>query len=564
MWVKKIPPEFLFIYIFLMILGISLIVIAIFAHPLGLALDTRWAYGQWTLLSFGLLTFLVGFGLLLWPCSNVLGYKLVLGLNQLWVKVQQDFLQSRLAVSIGSRWSDLVESRIGYFIVSKSSSLLKSTIHTRRGIWLELSITMGLILLSIFTAVFIINNITNEPLSDFKEYYQRAVNYADGKNIYTILKPIGYPIILGNWFKLTNNDSVENAKLLNIIFFAISLLILSIFSFKSRIPARARIGFIAWISLCPTIIFFTNVLGVETTSLLVMILISYVYLVIRGRELVKVILLGILIGVLSSLKSYFVFFPAVILFVDLITTRNVSISLRNFLITTSVFFITILPFVVENYNRTGHFIVVPSNMNIVIYINNNNENLYGGWMSLTDVIPSTELIQRFQEINKNYGESCYECVNLYGKYGIRWIFYHPKEFITLGILRLNRIFFSPGMINWAVHQHVCMDSSCDEKVLKRNINLLQSISDTIMYIFSGLLAVLLLKYTSVIFTTLLNRKNIDRLLGFSFFAVLFQICVYFIGEGQPRYIHSFIFFGSLIVLHYVVNKGKAESPEAII
>jgi hypothetical protein len=82
-----------------------------------------------------------------------------------------------------------------------------------------------------------------------------------------------------------------------------------------------------------------------------------------------------------------------------------------------------------------------------------------------------------------------------------------------------------------------------------------------IFIFSSCLVFLTAFYSLDIFRTLLRKTFINRFMGYSFFGILFQLGIYFFGEGQPRYIHTFILFGSLLFLYTMSKRVRVSLIE---
>jgi hypothetical protein len=418
-----------------------------------------------------------------------------------------------------------------------------------------------IISISLVIALLIITGIPNEPISDFSFYHQAAVKYSSGQDYYSLTKPMGYPILLGSWYKSTDTQSVLSGKFLNLLLFSLSLITLYIFARKLDVPSPNKYIFLCLVAFNPILLFFNNVLGVETASFLVLTWISYTYLMVSGRQLIQVVLLGILIALLVTLKPYFIILPAVLFLIDIATGRKITGSFSRLAITYTVLLLVVSPFAVENFQRTGNLQLVPSNSEIVLYINNNDDNIHGGYLSFSAITPPAELLLDFELIGKEYEDRCPECVKIYGKYARQWIINNLDQFIILGILRWGRIFYYPGTITWAVNQNTCLEPPCGDTYYRRFINFLIRGSDMMIFIFSSCLVFLTAFYSLDIFRTLLRKTFINRFMGYSFFGILFQLGIYFFGEGQPRYIHTFILFGSLLFLYTMSKRVRVSLIE---
>lgn len=420
----------------------------------------------------------------------------------------------------------------------------------------EIVLTIMILSFSLSIAILIVLFIPNEPASDFSFYYQTAIKFADKQPFYSLTKPMGYPILLGAWYKLTNTQTVLSGKVLNLIMFGLSLLMLGLLSRHIKTPAVSKYIFLGLVSFNPVLLFFTNVLGVETATLLILTLISYVYLIFSGKHLIQLVSLGVLIGILATLKSYFLVLPIVLFVIDVTTGRRIIVSLARFLVISAIFLIMISPFIVKNYKLTGNLILLPNNSDIVLYINNNDNNIHGGYMKLSDITPQVELLNELEHIQKQYGDTCPECIKLYGKYAKKWIFTNPTEFLVLGTLRWGRIFFYPGMVTWAVNQNTCSEPPCGDLEFRRILNFLQRVSDFFMFILSSILVLLVTFFIIDIPRTVFRGASLDPTLGYSFFMILFQLVVYYFGEGQPRYIHTFVLFGMILLFYTLESKVK--------
>lgn len=205
--------------------------------------------------------------------------------------------------------------------------------------------------------------------------------------------------------------------------------------------------------------------------------------------------------------------------------------------------LVVMPWTIRNYQKFDRFIPVSYNSGYILYINNNDENVHGGWMDHTTISAPESLIEAMAAEVEDHGASIKTSPNLellMKPYAVDWISSHPIEFLKLGVLRIDATYFSGS---WDITANAMNDfkfdpetSSVDAFSFQRNINLLVAVSDIFMALISSFGAVFVFINIWRILKNLFNKRV--RLESFMVVPVLnlaFFSLIYFIYEGQPRY-----------------------------
>lgn len=108
--------------------------------------------------------------------------------------------------------------------------------------------------------------IPNQPVSDFKGYYNLALSIYRGISLYQAglgWQGMGYPVILGFFFRLIGHAGILTAKGFNVFISACTLVIF--YLAIKKMTDRISIVFMAYtiLALLPNYIAYNNVLGTE-------------------------------------------------------------------------------------------------------------------------------------------------------------------------------------------------------------------------------------------------------------------------------------------------------------
>lgn len=414
----------------------------------------------------------------------------------------------------------------------------------------------ALTIVGIYLRYFSISRIVNEPKSDFLSYYNRAVNFAANLDYYTITKPMGYPILLGGWFKLTQDTSIFNAKLFNFILSILTLIGIYFLCRQLKLNSRQSLIIFATFSICPMVFLYVNVLGVETITIFFITIFLNAFFAKSLKWQIRYLLIGLISGILATFKSYFLTFPIVVIVLELVNLyfgkeQLTKKYLVGFVCMISAMGITLLPSIIKNYSIIHEFVPVSTNANHVLYLNNNDLSL-GGNITIKTIFKDENQITKIGLIESKFPsreEIDFHRDNLYGEFAIEWIGSHPKEFTKLGFLRLSRVFLSSGA-EWAISD-MAKGSSSNISVHRLFI-LLQNYYSFFKYLLVVALFLFILNHIHLL---TFARKYIHPLSLLIILVTLWQTAVYFVGEGQGRYFQTFIPFAILALPYFLDGKS---------
>ena len=408
----------------------------------------------------------------------------------------------------------------------------------------------SVIFLSMILKIWWINNIPLSPLYDFETFYKVAVNLFNGEG-FTLdgypwaFQSYGYPLFLSLFFRLVNNSSIFTAKVFNVICSTLTIpFIYLIFNKAFNNKKVVWFSFILF-AFIPNNLIYTNVLGSEILSVLLLSMIVCMNLYITEKNKIgNFIIQGILVGLLSLVKPFFMAYPVVLIFIYLLKEKKILPVLKIGVSLVIGFIVIMIPSTIKNYMAFGKVFPISYNGGYTLYINNNSENTRGTWMNAFNVPASDEFKQELAEVGFIYDvdhltEKTQNLRNAYSgdifkKEAFKWIITHPGEFITLGCLRVVNVFFdgASDVKLWGfenLEQMTVMQN--------RGFKVFMGFANAIIYVISA----------SFIFILLLNIKNIflkktDILVLITVWSMLFFYAVYFVVEGQARYNFPTIFF----------------------
>lgn len=425
------------------------------------------------------------------------------------------------------------------------------------------------IILSTILRVWWINNIPLSPLYDFETFYKVAVNLFEGKG-FTLngypwgFQSYGYPLFLSLFFRLVNDCSLFTAKVFNLICSVATLpFVYLIFNKVFNKKTVVWLCFIVFAFL-PNNLIYINVIGSEVLSVLLLSIIICMNLYMSEKNKVyNFIGQGVLVGILSLVKPFFMAYPIVLTFIYFIKEKHWKKTLIVAVSLVAGFLVIIIPSTIKNYMAFGKAFPISYNGGYTLYINNNSLNVRGTWMNAFLVPATDEFKQELAEVGFIYDvdhqtEKEQNLRNAYSgdifkKEAIKWIVSHPGEFITLGCLRIVNVFFdgASDVSLWGFE-----DLGRMTIMQNRLFKVFMGFADTIIYVISA----------SFIFVLILNIKNIflkktDISILLTVWSVLFFYAVYFVIEGQARYNFPTLFllmicFGWLF--EKVLDKGGSK------
>lgn len=408
----------------------------------------------------------------------------------------------------------------------------------------ELILFVLITIAAIALRIFWVLKIPNTPIYDFQTYHEIAVNIATGyghsfQGEAIAFQGMGYPTALGLFYQLIGETSVLWGKAFNVILSTLTLfLAYPIFrkltkSWKLSIAAYALTAFL------PNYIAYVSVIGAEVFLAFLFAAVIYLQLATFNKW-VRWPLLGIFIGLAALTKPVFLVYPVVAAAVHYLREKNLKETMAFVLTTVLLMAVTVAPWTYRNYQKYDAFIPVSYNSGYVLYLNNNANNVNGGWMPLKDAAASPQLRAQIDEIlehGKRSEKLAYELDPLLKAEGKRWILAHPLEFAKLGILRVQTTFFNgawdigswamnglyPGTPFWTVE-------------LERDLKAFRAVSDALLNSMNGLaFAFVLLAAIPVVRSLFRREEKLPVGMILPTVNVSFFILIYFVFEGQARY-----------------------------
>lgn len=406
----------------------------------------------------------------------------------------------------------------------------------KKDIYYKVVLITGLIA-SILWIVFV----DTKPFSDFKYYYDLAVDIANGLPWGDTYTSVGYSIVLGGIFKLFG-ASVINAKVFNLILaFVSNICFLSILD-KIDINEKGRKIIFALFVFMPNNIFYNSILATEILFTTILLITTNIYF---SNIKYKYVYIGILTGLNTMIKPFFVVFALAVFLADLLKEKQLIISIKNSLIILIIAMTVISPWIYRNTKLVGEPTYVSNNGGIVLYINNNSQNDRGRWMAASDVENSIVITEEYKNANMT------EKNKMLASSAKKWIKSHPIEFMKLGFKRLFNTYFVGDDIVYSTN-----GSTLSEYTK----SILYSITNNIRNIIFVPAIIYILIYSVVILYAVIFRK-VHILNKFRIYVIiLFYMftSIYFITEGQGRYafpeifimVYCFYHFMSFAILKY--------------
>ena len=414
--------------------------------------------------------------------------------------------------------------------------------NKRQGLTLGIFVVLGTLL-----RLWFIFNIPTEQLYDFDTYYQLAVNVSTGQG-YTLG---GYPVAwqgmlystaLGIVFKIVGSTSVLIPKMLNIVMSEMTVVLC--FYIMKRIYDKplAVWSVVTLITFMPQQVAYCNVVGTEIEASFLLIL-SLTLMLMPMKKHYKSLALGIMSALLSLSKPFFLAFPILIGVYLWLRYKNLKGALVQGLIVFGVMWLIILPWSVRNLQKYDRFIPVSYNSGFNLYINNNAQNVHGGWMDYHEIEKPEALAEAIESEVLSHGDSVKTSPNLevmMKPYAKKWIVSHPVEFLKLGVIRTHATYFGGAwdVSAWTMNKWVYDEatSGVDVYTFQRNLNLIRAISDILLAfvsVFGGLFV--FINIGRILKHLFHKTKRLSDTMLIPVLPLAFVSLVYFVYEGQPRY-----------------------------
>ena len=351
-------------------------------------------------------------------------------------------------------------------------------------------------------------------------------------------------------FRLTGTSSIFAGKVFNVILSILTMPVIFTLVYRWTKNFIISVCVLALIAILPNYIAYTNLLGTEVLFVFLFSSILLVQTINFRNKYIRYIILGILIGILASIKANFMVYPIILIITDWLKNKNVKEAVLGFLIVSIFTAIAISPWTILNFKNFDRIIPVSYNGDVVLYINNNSENQSGKYMDVGKVPASDEFLQKFEEIGVEYGVISDANANaLYGEEAEKWIKANPIQFIKLGILRVGNVFFKGAndILYFSMVEFIA-----NEEISQRTINTFQFLIGLIVYVLSSV--TLLYSCISVFFVlkNLINKKvKIGYIYTTPTINFFFIALVHFFFEGQSRYIFPILFLMSIATVYVV-------------
>lgn len=424
-----------------------------------------------------------------------------------------------------------------------------------------------IVLIGLFARVWWIRTIPTEQLYDFDAYYRIAVNIFEGKGFTYQGAPIAFQGMFYSWslgilFKLFGTSSVAFAKWLN-VFYSVLTIILTwriVLVFTKGKKNSDTLGLVAMgiVALMPHHIAYCNTTGTETFMAFLLALLIWV----QGSSMnakVKYPALGILTGLCALTKPFYMAFPIIIAFCEWMLEKDFKKTLLKGVTVWLIMAAVIAPWTIRNYKAFGRFIPISYNSGFNLYINNNPNNVHGGWMSFKDLYKTPEI----QDIIDTHLENGRKSIKLASDievdlkpHAMNWITSNPIEFAKLGLIRVHSTYFNGAwdVDAWTMNKLAEKPTDLTAKEVERNRNSFRALNDILLGVLSGFSFIFVLMGIPAVVLSIFSFKNTLKLgTVLMFMHLAFPSLVFFVYEGQPRYNHSLLF---IMVMVFVISADK--------
>ncbi|MHC1683179.1 MAG: hypothetical protein AB6733_09560 [Clostridiaceae bacterium] len=410
---------------------------------------------------------------------------------------------------------------------------------------------LNIYIFSLIIGIALMILINTQPFSDFQYYYNLASQIGDNQSFGNTYTSIGYSIILGYIFKITGS-SIIIAKLFNLVLYSILGILAYLIIKNIPLPERKRRIFYSLYMLFPTNLIYLNLLGSEILFTLILMVLVYIYMIKEFKY--KNITVGLIVGLGTIIKPFFIIFPFVILVYRMIIKEPLKKSIVDLIITLIVLCTVVSPLIIRNTLYNNKLTFVSNNGGIVLYINNNSENTLGRWMRAEDVADSVVLKEEY--INADMTEKN----KMLSTAAKQWIKSHPIDFLELGTKRILNTYLAPDDIfyifNGTKFQIQFTSISDYFGYIKNNfsvytmVNLILVFVTAIFKIVVFLPALIYMVYLTIKnLINIIKGKKVDSTLILFLGTFYMFTIIYFVTEGQGRYAFPLNF----IFIYYFVN-----------
>ena len=398
-------------------------------------------------------------------------------------------------------------------------------------------------------------------LFDFANYHMVARNIALGYGHTMHGLPVawqgsGYPLVLGMFYRLVGTATVRAGQWLNVVF-SMGTLVFATLIYRKVFSAKGfyllALGITAFL---PQYIAYVNVLGTEVFFTLVLAVLIWAQLYLLDDKVtlkwqtISLVFIGVLTGVATLTRPFMLAYPVILGVLSYSRNKQIKRALAYAAFCFMFTALTVAPWTWRNYQQFGRFIPVSYNGGYVLFINNNDINVSGGWMDprwATVHHPERHEILVAAHVDRTIHQ-IHEIEPYLNRWAREWILANPLEYLKMGVLRVNTTFFSGAndIPQWAANVTPLSNPNLTELErawYQRNHNFLEAYASMVLHVLVGgcmiFMMVNLKRYFLVIFS---QKAPLDLLTSVMFINFAFFGVIIFLYEGQPRYVFPVFLF----------------------
>jgi hypothetical protein len=277
-----------------------------------------------------------------------------------------------------------------------------------------------------------------EPIIDFKTYFERGQEIAQGEGYHegdrpTAWFPVGYPAFLAILFSIFPT-SVTTVELSNVALQLIAIWFSGLIAFNIW-NQRAIMNLTMLLLACwPNHLAYCSIIATE--SLFSALSLAAVYCLMKGRERLSFSMVsGILFGLSALVKTQAILLPAVLFgswFICRIWKNPglVKTLIIRGALTYIIMLSVILPWSLRNYKTFGQFVLISTNGGINLFIGNNPIS-NGCYTLYQDQVEALGETRHEAELDKKASQAAW-----------KYIQDHPGHFTRLMRLKLYHLYYT--------------------------------------------------------------------------------------------------------------------------
>ncbi len=315
-------------------------------------------------------------------------------------------------------------------------------------------------------------NPSSYPISDSASYNQLGTNifqygeygkkindpgispselgYTGRKLFPTAFRSVGYPLFVAFVYFVTQSTRYEFVLVAQMLLHLVSLILLWLLA-KDKLGDRKANLVLAFYQLGTPLITSTNVFMVETLMefLLVVGIFFFVWLLDGKKQWLSAVVSGLAGGYLILVRSFFILYTPVLLYLLLRKSRKKLLSVFLFM------FLWLAPpaiMSVRNSILAGKFTFVATNGGLILFLGNNpwvssgRAAAWPDWYYVKEAVGSDLVGVTHVDIHTNQQtkgikeEMVFDAA--FKKAGLKWIIANPLRFFHLGLSKLQHLFRS--------------------------------------------------------------------------------------------------------------------------